>query len=108
MVFTTLAHVRRPAKGLRNSGISLPILDQKEVTMTPYKDINGDSGVLAYEHGDGWIRVQFKHGGTYEYRSLKIGAAHLSTMKTLAASGDGLNAYINTNSDVKNGYSSKY
>ncbi|MBT3068242.1 hypothetical protein [Rhodoferax sp. U11-2br] len=75
--------------------------------MKAYKDINGDSGVSAYEYGDDWIRVQFKYGGTYEYRSATIGSAHLSTMKRLADSGDGLNAYINTHPDVKKGYSSK-
>lgn len=75
--------------------------------MKTYKDINGDSGVLSYEYGDDWIRVQFKHGGTYEYRSSVIGLVHLNTMKGLADSGDGLNAYINTNQDVKKGYSSK-
>jgi hypothetical protein len=75
--------------------------------MKAYKDINGDSGVSAYDYGDDWIKVQFKHGGTYEYLASKIGSAHISTMKRLADSGDGLNAYINTNPDVRNGYSSK-
>lgn len=75
--------------------------------MKPYKDINGDSGVSAYEYGDDWIRVQFKYGGTYEYRSSNIGLAHLTAMKSLADTGDGLNAYINTHADVRTGYSSK-
>ena len=75
--------------------------------MNTYRDINGDSGVAAYDYGDDWIKVQFKHGGTYEYRTSSIGAAHISTMKRLAISGDGLNAYINTNPDVRTGYSSK-
>ena len=75
--------------------------------MKPYTDINGDSGVLAYDYGDDWIKVQFKQGGTYEYRSSVIGSSHLNAMKRLADSGDGLNAYINTNQDVKKGFSSK-
>ncbi len=75
--------------------------------MKAYRDINGDSGVSAYDYGDDWIKVQFKYGRTYEYRSSKIGSAHISMMKRLADSGDGLNAYINTRPDVKNGYSSK-
>ena len=58
--------------------------------MKAYKDINGDSGVSAYDYGDDWIKVQFKHGGTYEYRASKIGSAHLSRMKRLADTGDGL------------------
>jgi hypothetical protein len=75
--------------------------------MNSYKDINGDSGVAAYEYADEWIKVYFRHGGTYEYRASKIGATHINTMKRLADSGDGLNAYINTHKDVKTGYSSK-
>ena len=75
--------------------------------MKPYRDINGDSGICAYDYGNDWIMVEFKHGGTYEYRSAKIGIRHLSAMKQLADSGDGLNSYINTNPDVKSGYSSK-
>jgi hypothetical protein len=76
--------------------------------MNIYRDINGDSGVSAYEYGEGWIRVQFKHGVTYEYLASRIGSDHLKTMIALADSGDGLNAYINTNAEVKNGYSSKF
>ena len=73
--------------------------------MTTYRDINGDSGVAAYEYGDDWIRIQFKRGGVYEYRSSRVGAANLNTMKQLADCGDGLNAFINTTPQVKNGYS---
>ena len=75
--------------------------------MKHYKDIKGDSGISAYECGEDWIRVQFKYGGTYEYRISGIGSTHLNMMKRLADSGDGLNAYINTNPEVKKGYSSK-
>jgi hypothetical protein len=73
--------------------------------MKPYRDVDGDSGVSAYEYGDEWIRVRFKHGGTYEYRASSIGLSHLNAMKRLADSGDGLATYINTNPDVKDGYS---
>ena len=75
--------------------------------MKPYKDRNGDSGVSAYEYGEDWIRVQFKHGGTYEYRASRIGSTHLLAMKRLADSCDGLNAYINANQAEKDGFSSK-
>ena len=75
--------------------------------MKIYTDRNGDSGISAYEYGEDWIRVQFKHGGTYEYRSSGVGASHIDTMKNLADSGDGLNSYINQNPVVKKGYSSK-
>lgn len=73
--------------------------------MKAYRDTDRDSGVVAYEYGDDWIAVQFRHGGTYTYRASRIGAHHLSAMKRLADSGDGLNAYINSHPEVKKGYS---
>lgn len=72
--------------------------------MKPYRDLNGDSGIAGYEYGDSWIQIQFKTGKTYKYTASSVGSAHLSTMKRLADTGDGLNAYINTNPDVKKGY----
>ena len=75
--------------------------------MKTYIDIDGDSGISAYDYGDNCIRVQFSHGGIYEYHSSKIGSSHIATMKRLADSGDRLNTYINTHPKVKKGYSSK-
>lgn len=72
--------------------------------MKAYKDINGDSGIAAYEYNEKSILVQFKTGKIYEYPESNIGVAHLSMMKRLADSGDGLNAYINTNNQVKAGF----
>lgn len=62
----------------------------------PYKDINGDSGVEAYEIGTDYISVRFR--GTpkvYTYNYLVTGRVHVEHMKALAKKGDGLNAYIN-------------
>lgn len=75
--------------------------------MKAYKDIDGDSGIAAYEHGNDWIKVQFKGGTTYEYQASKVGQAHITTMKGLADAGDGLNSYIMRNPTVRNGWSSK-
>lgn len=63
--------------------------------MQPYKDIDGDSNVAAYEIGQGSISVQFSNGGTYLYNGSAPGAAHVAEMQRLAQTGDGLNAYIN-------------
>jgi hypothetical protein len=75
--------------------------------MKAYKDINGDSGISAYDYGDAWIKVLFKDGKTYEYQASKIGQAHITAMKALADAGDGLNSYIMRNPTIKNGWSSK-
>lgn len=63
--------------------------------MERYRDIDGDSNVVAYEAGPDYIRVQFAGGATYLYTHIRPGAEHVSRMKELAERGDGLNAYIN-------------
>lgn len=63
--------------------------------MTPYKDLNGDSGVMAYEIGDGYITVAFSKGGVYHYNAERPGLSQVVEMQRLAESGNGLNAYIN-------------
>ncbi len=65
--------------------------------MERYKDIDGDSGVTGYEYGADYIRVQFSTGAIYLYTYESAGSHNIERMKTLARSGDGLNAYINTN-----------
>ena len=75
--------------------------------MKAYRDINGDSGISAYDYGDDWIKVQFKDGLTYEYRASKIGHTHIAVMKGHADAGNGLNSYIMRNPTVRNGWSSK-
>jgi len=76
--------------------------------MTPYRNTDGDSGVVAYEYGAGWIHVQFSDGAHYKYEASRIGGTHISNMQRLADSGTGLNAYINTHRDVVKGYSQKW
>jgi hypothetical protein len=73
--------------------------------MRPYRDIDRDSGVAAYEYDPDWIHVQFSTGSTYEYTYSSAGHGHIETMKHLADSGEGLNAFINTT--VKKSYSRK-
>lgn len=63
--------------------------------MQVYRDIDGDSGVAAYEIGPDFIRVVFTTGAIYLYTYASAGRQNIESMKQLAASGDGLNAYIN-------------
>ncbi len=62
--------------------------------MHHYRNVQGDSGVAAYETGPDYIRVKFKHGGTYEYDYATTGPFHVERMKALAASGHGLASFI--------------
>ena len=63
--------------------------------MQRYSDYDRDSGVVAYEYGDCFIRVQFSDRAIYRYTCASAGSYHIEQMKLLADRGDGLNAYIN-------------
>ncbi|GAM33087.1 hypothetical protein P23_3630 [Acinetobacter calcoaceticus] len=69
--------------------------------MERYLDLDGDSGILAYEIGETYIRVKFERTFkiyTYSYRS--AGAIRVEEMKRLAKIGDGLNSYIKLNANT--------
>ncbi|MFW2061309.1 hypothetical protein [Acinetobacter baumannii] len=69
--------------------------------MERYLDLDGDSGILAYEIGETYIRVKFERTFkiyTYSYHS--AGAIRVEEMKRLAKIGDGLNSYIKLNANT--------
>ena len=63
--------------------------------MQRYRDVAGESGIVAYEFGKNYIRVQFKEGGTYRYTYRSTGSRNVERMKLLATCGVGLTTYIN-------------
>ena len=73
--------------------------------MERYRDIDNDSGVARYEIGSDYIRVQFEDGSVYLYTYTSAGSSNIEEMKRLAATGDGLNAFINRN--VRKRYAKK-
>ena len=64
--------------------------------MERYGNTGGDSGVVAYERGADFIRVQFSDGSIYLYTHAVTGSDNVEHMKQLASSGHGLNSFINT------------
>lgn len=62
--------------------------------MKRYRDMHGESGIIAYEPGADFIRVKFKHGAVYVYDYTSAGQFHIERMKVLAASGQGLATFI--------------
>lgn len=76
--------------------------------MTPYRNLSGNSNVVAYEATDDSIQVVFRSGmyRNYLYNSLRPGNAAVERMKALAAQGYGLNSYISSN--VKKNYATKW
>jgi len=62
--------------------------------MKRYRNLDGNSGVAAYESGDGFIRIRFVNGETYEYTDEVTGRAHVANMQKLAQAGLGLATYV--------------
>lgn len=73
--------------------------------MKMYKNSVGDSGIIAYENGPDFIRIQFMNGGVYLYTNDSTGAHNVKQMKVLAESGHGLCTFINQN--VRGAYARK-
>lgn len=73
--------------------------------MQAYKDIDGNSGVAAFEIRERSLVVTFKTGGAYLYDYRKPGRRHVEAMKKHALRGDGLATYINQH--VRDNYSAK-
>lgn len=63
--------------------------------MQQYKGANRNTGVIAYQIGDGHIAVQFRDGSLYLYTNHSAGKAAIDEMKKLAVKGVGLTTYIN-------------
>ena len=62
--------------------------------MQRYKNLSGESGVLAYEIGDRAITVRFSGGDRYLYTDQSAGADNIAEMQRLATLGSGLSTYI--------------
>ena len=73
--------------------------------MKQYQNRSGDSGVIAYEIGSDFIKVQFREGRTYLYTYTSAGRDNIKMMKHLAADGQGLSTFISTT--VKDRYAGR-
>ena len=65
--------------------------------MREYGNGNGNSGITAFEIGDGYIDVEFRNEKVYRYKEATIGRLAFLNMQVLAIMGSGLNAFINQN-----------
>lgn len=63
--------------------------------MQQYANLSGGSGVRGYLSGSNYIDVYFSDGAVYRYTYASAGSSAIEQMKLLAASGSGLNSYIN-------------
>ncbi|MEI5999128.1 hypothetical protein H3V53_18495 [Paraburkholderia bengalensis] len=62
--------------------------------MPRYRDLSGESGVVAYESAQDAILVAFKDGKIYLYNYAATGQRDVEEMKRRAARGRGLSTYI--------------
>lgn len=73
--------------------------------MEPYKNLSEKSGVIAFEIGADFVKVQYKNNPRiYLYSHRKINPHKIELMKELATSGRGLATYITQNRDVHDGF----
>ncbi|EIF29714.1 hypothetical protein BCh11DRAFT_05171 [Burkholderia sp. Ch1-1] len=75
--------------------------------MERYRNLSGGSGVEAYEIGDDFVAVRFRHGVVYWYTEASVGERHVSSLKRLARRGRGLSTYISRHAEVSGGYARK-
>lgn len=73
--------------------------------MELYKNLGGNSNVIAYEIGYDSIIVQFGNGAVYLYNNQCTGKDNIEHMKELAKAGKGLNSFIGRY--VKKAYAAK-
>jgi hypothetical protein len=63
--------------------------------MKKYKNLEGNSGVYAYEIGLKSITLLFTNNTMYHYTYDSAGSKHIERMKILANEGRGLSSFIN-------------
>lgn len=69
--------------------------------MEKYRSLNGHSGVECYMTGPDFITVGFRNGTFRMYTYESAGPDAVEKMKDLAASGQGLNSYIESSASRK-------
>ena len=62
---------------------------------TEYKDLEGNSGIVAYEIFEDAIDIEYKSGGVYTYTKENLGDVNFAIVVSLAIAGAGLNAFLN-------------
>ena len=74
--------------------------------MKRYRNLEGHSGVLAYDIRPDAIAVRFAGGDVYDYTYVRPGRTHVEAMKRLALAGRGLSTYISQH--VREDYAARH
>lgn len=62
--------------------------------MHRYRNISGESGVVAYDIGKDAITIEFTGGERYLYTERSAGAENIAKMQELAREGRGLSTFV--------------
>lgn len=62
--------------------------------MKQYRNLSGESGVVAYHVGPDFIDVEFSGGSRYRYSEASATDDDIGEMKKLAVAGRGLSTFI--------------
>jgi hypothetical protein len=73
--------------------------------MQRYKNLSGESGVVAFDIGDRSITVKFTGGDRYLYTEDSAGVSNIAEMQRLARLGRGLCSFISR--VIRNRYARK-
>jgi hypothetical protein len=73
--------------------------------MPRYQNLNGHSGVRAYQIRPEAIDLTFVNGDRYRYSYLRPGRTQVEQMKTLAKIGEGLSTFVSQH--VRDNYERK-
>ena len=73
--------------------------------MPRYRNLNGHSGVLAYDTAPDSITLTFINGEGYVYSYARPGRAEVERMKALAKAGRGLSTFVSQH--VRDNYDHK-
>jgi hypothetical protein len=73
--------------------------------MQRYKNLGGESAIVAYDNDAGQILVEFRDGWRYLYTEDSAGAANVARMQALAEAGRGLSGFISQH--VRDRYATK-
>ena len=74
--------------------------------MPRYRNLSGDSGVVAYETTSDSITLTFINGERYLYGAQRPGRAEVDQMKMLATLGRGLSTFVSQH--VRDRYERKF
>jgi hypothetical protein len=70
---------------------------KKKKQFIRYKNLGGASKVSHYEILKDIVTIRFTDNSSYNYSNQSAGVANIAKMKTLAAAGKGLGAFIEAN-----------